>query len=139
MEEKSFKDMAALVQDLLGIDQNRKAHLKEATQLVRGYGNTEPETGAVNTPIYQTATFAHPSYGTSTGFGYGRYGNPTRLELENTLAMLEHGKKAWAFSSGMAAISTAIASLSAVSVSSKVNTVARYSSIRRRSILRSAV
>ena len=108
MEEKSFKDMAPLVRDLLGIDQTRKAHLKEATQLVRGYGNTDPDTGAVNTPIYQTATFAHPSYGTSTGFGYSRYGNPTRQELENTLAMLEHGKKAWAFSSGMAAISTAV-------------------------------
>jgi cystathionine gamma-synthase len=108
MEEKSFKDMAPLVRDLLGIDPARKEHLKEATRLVRGYAEADSLTGAVNTPIYQTATFAHPAYGMSTGFGYSRYGNPTRLELENTLAMLEHGKKAWAFSSGMAAISTVI-------------------------------
>lgn len=108
MEEKSFKDMAHLVKDVLGIDPARKAHLGETTRLVRGYAETDRVTGTVNTPIYQTATFAHGSYGTSTGFGYSRHGNPTRLELENTLAMLEHGKKAWAFSSGMAAISTVI-------------------------------
>lgn len=108
MEEKSFKDMGPLIKDLLGIDKSHKIDLGENTRLVRGYTGGDSETGAVNTPLYQTATFSHPGFGKSTGFGYSRYGNPTRLELENTLAMLEHGKKSWAFSSGMAAISTVI-------------------------------
>lgn len=61
-------------------------------------------TGAVSMPIYQSATFAHPGVGASTGYDYSRLQNPTREHLEKTMAMLEHGIDALAFSSGMSAI-----------------------------------
>ncbi len=61
--------------------------------------------GAVSCPIYQNATFAHPALGESTGYDYSRVSNPTRDELQRTVALLEHGSHALAFSSGMAAIS----------------------------------
>lgn len=61
--------------------------------------------GAVSFPIYQTATFAHPGVGQSTGYDYSRVQNPTRQQLEKVVASLENGLDALAFSSGMAAIS----------------------------------
>lgn len=61
--------------------------------------------GAISFPIYQTATFAHPAVGESTGFDYSRLQNPTRERAENIVASLENGKDALGFSSGMAAIS----------------------------------
>lgn len=60
--------------------------------------------GAISFPIYQTATYAHPAVGQSTGFDYSRLQNPTRQQLEKTVAGLENGIDALAFSSGMAAI-----------------------------------
>ena len=62
--------------------------------------------GAVSFPIFQTATFAHPSVGNSTGYDYSRLQNPTREHLEKIVAALENGVDALAFSSGMAAIAT---------------------------------
>lgn len=59
--------------------------------------------GAISTPIYQTATYAHPGLGKSTGFDYSRGMNPTRGVLQETVAKLEGGVAAYAFSSGMAA------------------------------------
>lgn len=64
----------------------------------------EDRTGAISFPIYQTATFAHPGVGRSTGFDYSRLQNPTRQQLEYVVASLEGGVDALAFSSGMAAI-----------------------------------
>ena len=60
--------------------------------------------GAISFPIYQTATFAHPALGESTGYDYSRVQNPTRQQLEKTVAALEQGTDAVAFSTGMAAI-----------------------------------
>lgn len=60
--------------------------------------------GAVSFPIYQTATFAHPGLGQSTGYDYSRLQNPTREQVENVVAGLEDGVDAVAFSSGMSAI-----------------------------------
>ena len=62
--------------------------------------------GAVSFPIFQTATFAHPSVGNSTGYDYSRLQNPTREHLEKVVASLENGLDALAFTGGMAAIST---------------------------------
>lgn len=75
------------------------------TFCARGYTPFDPKTGAINTPIYLSSTFAHTELGLSTGFDYGRCLNPTRLELERTVAVLEHCSYSLAFSSGMAAIS----------------------------------
>ena len=61
--------------------------------------------GAVSFPIYQTATYAHPGVGESTGFDYSRLQNPTREHLEKVVCNLESGVDALALSSGMAAIS----------------------------------
>ena len=61
-------------------------------------------TGAITEPIYLSATFRHPAFGQSTGYDYGRVANPTRAALEKTMAELEQGGRAWALSSGMAAI-----------------------------------
>ena len=62
--------------------------------------------GAISYPIYQTATYAHPAVGQSTGYDYSRLQNPTREQLEKIVASLEGGLDALAFSSGMAAITT---------------------------------
>ncbi len=60
--------------------------------------------GAISYPIYQTATYAHPEAGKSTGYDYSRLQNPTREQLEKIAANLEGGVGALAMSSGMAAI-----------------------------------
>ncbi|MDO4302363.1 MAG: PLP-dependent aspartate aminotransferase family protein [Bacillota bacterium] len=72
-------------------------HLKERE-------NVEKAFGAISFPIYQTATFAHRGVGESTGYDYSRLKNPTRDQLERTVAALEKGTDAIGFSSGMAAI-----------------------------------
>ena len=67
------------------------------------------ETGALSTPIYLSATFRHPAFRQSTGYDYGRVANPTRSALEKTIALIEGGARAWALSSGMAAINLVFA------------------------------
>ena len=108
MDDSSFRAMAAEIEGLFGIDMERHADHAFATKAVRGYGAFPDAAGAVSQPIYQTATFAHPALHESTGFAYSRCGNPTVLELEDTVAMLEGGRKALAYCSGMAAISSVI-------------------------------
>lgn len=78
------------------------------TQLVHGATPFDPVTGAISTPIYQSSTFRHPALGESTGFDYSRGTNPTRLELEKTIALIEGARYGLAFSSGMGAISALI-------------------------------
>lgn len=78
-------------------------HLEEETQ-----NNDEKDAclhyGSISFPIYQTATYAHPGVGKSTGFDYSRLQNPTREQLEKIVCQLEGGTDAFALSSGMAAI-----------------------------------
>ncbi|MDR1059953.1 MAG: PLP-dependent aspartate aminotransferase family protein [Clostridiales bacterium] len=73
------------------------------TLCVHGSKRKYDSTGAIAVPIFQTATFAHPGVGQSTGYDYSRTQNPTREHLEATLAMLEGAADAIAFSTGMAA------------------------------------
>ena len=61
--------------------------------------------GAIATPIYQSATFVHGGVEENSEYSYSRLSNPTRVHLEDTVAALEKGTAAFAFSSGMAAIS----------------------------------
>jgi len=73
----------------------------------------DPATGAVITPIYQTATYAQEQVGVHKGYEYSRTGNPTRAALETCLAALEGAgldRPAYglAFGSGMAAIDTVL-------------------------------
>ncbi|MEI8199720.1 MAG: PLP-dependent aspartate aminotransferase family protein [Eubacteriales bacterium] len=80
--------------------------MKDDTILTHGYRGPDPITGAISFPIFQSATFRHNGLNQSTGYDYTRAGNPTREELEKTMALMEQGEKCWAFASGMAAIST---------------------------------
>lgn len=77
---------------------------EKETICVQGGGDRSDRCGAVSSPIYMSATFAHPALGESTGYAYSRVDNPTRDELQKTVAALEQGKEALAFSTGMAAI-----------------------------------
>ncbi len=78
--------------------------MKPETLLAQAGSRWDSRTGAVSLPIYQTATFRHPALGQSTGYDYSRTANPTRSGLEETLARLEGGARACAFSSGLAAL-----------------------------------
>lgn len=78
------------------------------TIAVSGISGGDERTGAISYPIYQTATFKHYGLNKSTGYDYSRDKNPTREEVERTLAVLENGKDAIGFSSGVAAITACI-------------------------------
>ena len=79
------------------------AYAKE-TICVQGERKREDSYGAISYPIYLSATYAHPALGQTTGYAYSRAENPTRDELQDTVAALEKGTAAFAYSSGMAAI-----------------------------------
>lgn len=83
-------------------------HIESA--LLHGGFDSEPLTGAVNVPIFQTSTYEQVELGKHKGWEYSRTGNPTRAVLEKLIAELERGSAGFAFASGMAAI-TAVLSL----------------------------
>ena len=83
-----------------------------ATRAVHAGFDPDPQTGAVNVPIYATSTYAQDGVGGMRGgYEYSRTGNPTRTALEANLAALESGSYGRAFSSGMAATDCAIRSM----------------------------
>lgn len=82
--------------------------MKFATKAVQAGLVTDKTTGAISTPIYQTATFRHPELGRSTGYDYSRSQNPTRKAVEEAIAALEEGHAGFAFASGMAAITAVL-------------------------------
>lgn len=84
-------------------DFSRKDDLAFESKAVHGALGVDPMTGSVSFPIFQTATFRHRDFGISTGYDYSRLQNPTRQELERTMAILEGGLEGFAFSSGQAA------------------------------------
>lgn len=78
--------------------------LKAETLAVHAGRQSDPSTGAVSPPLYLTTTFQRDADGAySTGFDYIRDSHPNRAMLERTLAALESGSDAVAFSSGTAA------------------------------------
>jgi cystathionine beta-lyase/cystathionine gamma-synthase len=77
-----------------------------------GQGRDEA-TGAVVPPVHLASTFVQHEAGKWREFDYSRSGNPTRRALETTLASLEGGCGALAFSSGMAATHCVVMLLSA--------------------------
>lgn len=80
-----------------------------ATRAIHAGYRPDPATGAVNVPIYASSTFAQDGVGgLRGGFEYARTGNPTRAALEASLAAVEEGAFARAFSSGMAATDCAL-------------------------------
>jgi cystathionine gamma-synthase len=80
-----------------------------ATKAIHAGYRPDPATGAVNTPIYASSTFAQDGVGgLRGGYEYARTGNPTRSALETSLAAVEEGTFGRAFSSGMAATDCAL-------------------------------
>lgn len=76
------------------------------TTLIHAGATTDPRTGAVNTPIFQTSTYAQDELGKHKGYEYSRTKNPTRDGIESLIAECEGGKYGFAFASGMAALGT---------------------------------
>ena len=78
--------------------------MKIDTKLVQSAGCPGDRHRAITTPIYQTATFEQEGALEFSEYDYSRSGNPTRAVLEQQLAELEHGTRAFAFASGLAAL-----------------------------------
>jgi len=79
-----------------------------ATRCIHAGQEPDPTTGAVMMPIYATSTYVQQSPGVNKGYDYARTKNPTRMAFERCIADLEGGSAAFAFASGLAAISTTL-------------------------------
>lgn len=78
--------------------------MKFETAAIHAGQEADPRTGAVVPPIYQVSTFKQDGVGgLRAGYEYARSGNPTRDALEECLAALENGTRAFATASGLAA------------------------------------
>ena len=86
----------------------RSNRLDFATRCIHAGQEPDPATGAVMMPIYTTSTYVQQSPGVHKGYDYARTKNPTRMALERCIADLEGGSAAFAFASGLAAISTTL-------------------------------
>jgi cystathionine beta-lyase len=85
--------------------------MKYGTRILHNGNELDPHTGALSIPIYQASTYHQHDVDNPGKYEYSRSGNPTREALEKTLAALENGTNAFAFASGMAAISSALSIL----------------------------
>ena len=74
-----------------------------ATRTIHAAQPSEPGTGSVIAPIFQTSTYEQDAPGVHQGFDYSRTNNPTRARLEAVLADLEGVDHAAVFASGLAA------------------------------------
>lgn len=90
-----------------------KQERKFATKLLHFGSEIDGTTGASSVPIYQASTFHHADIFNPPVHDYSRSGNPTRQALEDYIALLEGGVRGFAYSSGMAAISSTFMLLSA--------------------------
>lgn len=82
------------------------------TKLLHNRHKMDAQTGAVSVPIQHASTFHQFEIDSFGKYDYARSLNPTREALEDIIAELEGGVRGFAFSSGMAAISTAFLLLS---------------------------
>jgi cystathionine beta-lyase/cystathionine gamma-synthase len=97
----------------------RRTEWRFSTRAVRAGEGVDQKTGAVVTPIYETSVFAFDSTQhlieavseKSNRHVYTRWSNPTVTAAERKIAELEDAEDCAVFSSGMAAVSTAILSL----------------------------
>ncbi len=84
-----------------------------ATRVIHAGQSPDPSTGAIMPPIYATSTYVQDSPGVHKGYDYARSINPTRSALERCVVDLENGSRAFAFASGLAAMSTVLDALDA--------------------------
>src|SRR6185295_10489349 len=93
--------------------------MRAATEIIQGSQGVNHDADPLTTPIYETTTFVFESAaevrafneGKSKKFLYSRYGNPTTVAVEQTIAAVEGAESAMLFASGMAATSTALLAL----------------------------
>ena len=81
-----------------------------STRVVHAGQGPDPVSGAITTPIYQTATYVLDEIGKDRGYQYSRTNNPTRTVLQDLVANLEGSQYAVAFSTGMATVDAIIRS-----------------------------
>lgn len=89
------------------------------TKTIHAGQYTDPATGAVAPPLFQTSTFAFENAaqgaarfaGEEEGYIYTRMGNPTIARLEEAIATVEGGAGAIATGSGMACVCNLVFSL----------------------------
>jgi len=80
--------------------------MKKETQAIHATNLVDETAGAIATPIFLTTTFTRDADGSyPKGHMYSRNSSPNRDALEKGLAILEGGAKAFAFASGLAAVS----------------------------------
>ena len=77
--------------------------MKFATKTIHAAQPSEPETGSLVAPIFQTSTYEQDAPGHDKGFNYSRTNNPSRQRLEAVLAELEGVQHCALFASGLAA------------------------------------
>ncbi|MGB0033992.1 MAG: PLP-dependent aspartate aminotransferase family protein [Candidatus Acidiferrales bacterium] len=77
--------------------------MKFATKTIHAGQPSEPETGSLIAPIFQTSTYEQAAPGQDKGFNYSRTNNPSRQRLETVLAELEGVEHCALFASGLAA------------------------------------
>ncbi|KAK2652158.1 hypothetical protein Ddye_012014 [Dipteronia dyeriana] len=96
---------SALVDDHVA-ELSNEIDVKEpsVSTLLMNFDNKFDPYHAMNTPLYQTATFKQPSAVENGPYDYTRSGNPTRDALESLLAKLDKADRAFCFTSGMAAL-----------------------------------
>lgn len=80
--------------------------MKFETKAIHGLKDIEKGSCEWNNTINMASAYKTKSFGEPQDFEYGRVSNPTRSELEKLMAILENGKHGYAFSSGMAAITS---------------------------------
>jgi cystathionine gamma-synthase len=85
--------------------------LRFETRAIHAGQEPEEAFGAVNVPIFQTATYAQPHPGQPKRYDYARGGNPTREALQTAIASLEGGAHGLCFASGMGAEATLLLTL----------------------------
>ena len=95
-----------------------KSRSRFSTRLIQGGREPSRQGGFVNPPVYHGSTVIHETlaemedwhahHGERNRVGYGRFGSPTTLALENAMAELENGFGGIAVSSGLAAVTTTL-------------------------------
>ena len=98
------------------LSSKRYTEFNESTKSVHAGQYDDPTTNALGTPIFQCSTFSlnedkYQAIAEGRGrdeFIYTRYGNPSQWSVQEKLSSLENAESSIVFSSGMAAISTAL-------------------------------
>jgi cystathionine beta-lyase/cystathionine gamma-synthase len=93
--------------------------MRPSTDIIHGSTGVNRDADPLTTPIYETTTFLFENAaevrafneGQSKKFLYSRYGNPTTVAVEQTIARVEGAESAMLLASGMAATSTALLAL----------------------------